>query len=251
MTEPSVESHPPARSGFSRLFAVLFRPRAVFESLASEGKPAWRTPMLVWSLTAILVVFLGGYMKVHAAQTGEVTLPPDWEQWSPEMQENFMQAQQTTQSPVLVYVLPLVGAMLGLWLGWLILAGMLHLASTLLGGRGSMGSALNIAAWSGVPFIVRDGLRMVFILAAGHPIQSAGLSGFAAGVGMLHQILARVDVFFVWNVILMIVGFQVMDQLPKGRAVAGILVIVLILLLAQAGLAALGAGMGTALRGTI
>jgi hypothetical protein len=131
------------------------------------------------------------------------------------------------------------------------LAGMLHLGSTLFGGRGSMGSAFNIVAWASVPFIVRDLLRVVFVLAAGHSIQSAGLSGFATGTGMVFQLLARVDLFLVWNVILMCIGLQVADNLPKGKAIAGALIVVLILLLAQAGMAALGASIGTALQGTV
>jgi hypothetical protein len=207
--------------------------------------------MLVWSLTTILVVVLGGYMQTRAAQTGAVALPPDWEYWSPDMQENFMQAQQTAQSPVLVYVLPVTGALIGLWLGWLILAGMLHLGSTLLGGRGVMAGALNVVAWAGAPLIVRDVLRVVFILAAGHPIQSAGLSGFVEGAGMVAQLLARVDVFFIWNIVLLVVGLHIVDSLPKSKAILGVVLVTAILLLAQAGLAALGAGLGGALQGTV
>ena len=251
MNEPTAESRPRSRFDFSRLFAIILHPRQVFQSMASDALPTWLTPMLAWSLTTILVVILGGYMQIRAAQTGEVTLPPDWQYWSPDMQENFMQAQQTAQSPVLVYVLPLTGALIGLWLGWLILAGMLHLGSTLLGGRGSMASALNIAAWAGVPFIVRDVLRAVFVLAAGHSIQSAGLSGFVAGVGMMSQLLARVDLFFIWNFILLVIGLQAADNLPKGKAIAGVLIVLLILLLAQASMAALGANLGTAIQGTV
>ena len=251
MNEPTVESRPVSQLNLYRLFTALFRPRVVFESIASASKPVWRTPMLVWSLTTILVVVLGGWMQVRTAQTGEVTLPPDWEYWSPDMQENFMQAQQTAQSPMLIYVLPVVGALIGLWLGWLILAGMLHLGSTLLGGRGVMAGALNIVAWAAGPLIVRDLLRVIFILAVGHPIQSAGLSGFVEGAGMVAQLTARLDIFVLWNCVLLVVGLHVVDSLPKSKAVIGVVFVTAILLLAQAGLASLGAGVGNAMQGAV
>ena len=223
--------------------------RSVFDALTGEAKASWSVPLIAASLAVILVVIAGGMMKVRLAQTALMTLPPDFQYWSPDMQQNYQQAQQATVSPALIYVLPLLGALLALWLGWLIQAGILHLGSTLLGGRGSMGSALNVVAWAGVPFILRDVLRAVYVLAAGHPIQSAGLSGFVTGTGMLYQLLARVDVFLVWNIVLLVIGLHVADGLPKGKAIAGGLVVVLILVLAQAGMAALGSGFGAALSG--
>jgi hypothetical protein len=175
---------------------------------------------------------------------GEVTLPPDWQFWTPEMQENYMRAQQATQGPVFNYVMPMVGSLTGLWVGWLLLAALLHFGSTLLGGRGSMQSALNIVAWASLPFAVRDILRIVFMLAAGHAILSPGLSGFTTTPGFFAQLLARLDVFLIWQVILLIIGFAVADGLPRGKAVAGVVVVLLLVLLAQAGLGALSSNFG-------
>jgi hypothetical protein len=240
---------PSRRFDLSRLIAVLMRPRQVFTSIASEEKPSWLTPLLVASLTVLLMIVMGGYLKTRAALTAEVALPPDWQYWSTDMQDNFMQGQQVAQSPARLYVLPSVGALIGLWLGWLILSGMLHLGSTLLGGRGSMGSALSVVAWASVPFILRDLLRVVFMLIAGHAIQNAGLSGFASGAGMAFQLLARTDLFVVWNVILLILGLKIVDSLPTGKAIGGIVVIVLLSLLVQAGVASMFANLGSSLQG--
>lgn len=200
--------------------------------------------MLLLSLTAFMVVMVAGYLKSRAAMMGEVPLPPDWQFWTPEMQNNYMQAQQATQGPVFTYVIPLVGVLSALWLGWLLLAGLLHLGSTLLGGRGSMQSALNIVAWAGLPFALRDILRIVFMLSAGHAISSPGLSGFAGSAGFLFELLARTDVFLVWNVVLLVIGFGIADGLPRGKAFAGVVLVMLVVLLAQAGLGALGSGLG-------
>ena len=178
--------------------------------------------------------------------TGESTLPPDWEFWTPEMQNNYMQAQQATQGPTFLYVFPLVGALAGLWVGWFLLAGLLHFGSTLLGGRGSMQGALNIVAWGSLPFALRDLLRIVFMLSTGHAIVSPGLSGFVSSTGFVAQLLMRFDIFLIWNLILLVIGFSIAEGLSRGKAVAGVLTVILLVLLAQSGLGALLSGIGGA-----
>lgn len=212
--------------------------------MASESRATWLTPMLLLSITTILVVIVAGYLRSRAAMMGEIPLPPDWEFWTPEMQNDYMQAQQATQGPVFRYVIPMIGSLTGLWMGWLVLAALLHFGSTLLGGRGSMQSALNIVAWASLPFAVRDILRIIFMLAAGHAIVSPGLSGFTSTPGFLTQLLTRVDVFLIWHVVLLVLGFALTDGLPRSKAVTGVLVVVLLVLVAQAGLGALASSFG-------
>jgi hypothetical protein len=244
MTDLTLEQRPARRLDFSRLLSILLRPRRAFQELTSEARASWLTPMLLLTLTAVLAVLVAGYLRTRAAMAGEVQLPPDWQYWSPDMQNNYMQAQQATQGPVFVYVMPMIGALTGLWLGWLLLGALLHFGSTLLGGRGSMQGALNIVAWASLPFVVRDLLRIVFMLAAGHTIASPGLSGFVTTPGFLSQLLTRVDIFVVWQLILLILGFSIADSLSRGKAAAGVIVILLLVLLGQAGLSTLTSGFG-------
>ncbi len=126
----------------------------------------------------------------------------------------------------------------GLWLGWLILSGLLHLGSTLLGGRGTMQGALNISSWASLPFLIRDVLRIIFMLIAGHAINSPGLSGFAVDA-FVGQLLARMDLFFILNCIFLVIGFIAGDSLPKGKAILNVLIVTLLLLLVQAGIGSL------------
>jgi hypothetical protein len=244
MADITLDQRPARRFDLSRVWATLFRPRQAFQAMTADSRSTWMTPMLLLTITAILVVVVAGYLRTRAAMMGEVELPPDWQYWSPEMQENFMQAQQATQGPVFRYVMPMVGSLTGLWLGWLLLAALLHFGSTLLGGRGSMQGALNIVAWASLPFAVRDLLRVIFMLAAGHTINSPGLSGFITTPGFLAQLLTRIDIFLLWHVILLVIGFALSDSLPRSRAAAGVIVVIVLVLLAQAALGALTSGFG-------
>jgi hypothetical protein len=244
MTDITMETKPVRRFDLSRLLSLFTRPAAVFRELTSEARAAWLTPMLVLTLTAILVVVVAGYLKTQAAMMGEIELPQDWQYWSPDMQQNYMQAQQATQGATFMYIIPLVGALTALWVGWVLVAGLLHLGSTLLGGRGSMQSALNIVAWASLPFALRDVLRVVFMLATKHAISSPGLSGFAASSGFLSKLLAHVDIFWIWYLILLIIGFAIADGLPRNKAFVGVMVVLLLVLAAQAGLGSLTSNLG-------
>ena len=223
---------------------MLLRPHAAFQEITSESRATWLTPMLVLTVTAILVVVVAGYLKTRSAMMGEIQLPPDWQYWSPEMQNNYMQAQQATQGPVFLYIMPMISSLTGLWLGWLMLAALLHFGSTLLGGRGSMQGALNIVAWASLPFALRDLLRIIFMLSAGHTITSPGLSGFVVTPGLLAQLLTRLDIFLIWHILLLVIGLGIADNLSHGKAAAGVIVVMLLILLAQAGLGALTSGFG-------
>ena len=228
-----------SRFNFARIVEVLLQPQRTFGLLAEEARPNWSTPMLALSISAFLGVIVSGYLTSRAAMMGEVQLPRDWEWWTPDMQANYMQAQQSMQGPVFAYVIPLVSALVGLWLGWLILSGLLHLGSTLLGGRGSMQNALNITGWASLPFLIRDILRIVFMLIVGHSIASPGLSGFAGSAAFVAQMLARVDIFFIWSIVLLVIGFGVGDSLPKLKAITNVVIVTLLLLLLQSGIGTL------------
>ncbi|MBL8103255.1 MAG: YIP1 family protein [Anaerolineales bacterium] len=227
------------RFNFARIVEVFLQPQRTFALLAEEARPSWSTPMLTLSISAFLSVIVSGYLTSRAAMMGEVQLPRDWQWWTPDMQANYMQAQQSMQGPVFAYIIPLVSALTGLWLGWLILSGLLHLGSTLLGGRGSMQGALNITGWASLPFLIRDVLRIIFMLIAGHSITSPGLSGFAGSAAFAAQLLARVDIFFIWSCILLMIGFGAGDSLSKAKAVTNVVVVTLLLLLLQSGIGTL------------
>jgi len=244
MTDTIIETKPARRLDLTRLFSTLTHPSRSFGEMVAESRSTWWTPMLVLTVTTILVVVVSGYFKSRLAMMGEQQLPPDWQYWPPEMQNNYMQAQQATQGATFVYILPAVGALTALWLGWVVVAGLLHLGSTLLGGRGSVQGALNIVAWASLPFVIRDLLRVIYILSVKHPLNSPGLSGFTANSEFLSQLLSRLDIFMVWYIILLVIGFAIADGLTRGKAFVGVVVVMLLVLLAQAGLGSLTSNIG-------
>ena len=136
-----------------------------------------------------------------------------------------------------------MSGLIKLWVGWVLLAGLFHLLSTLLGGRGAMRSALNVVAWASLPFAVRDLLRVVFMFIVQHPISSPGLSGFGGSSVFVAQLLANLDLFFIWHAVLMVIGTSLVDSLPVRKAALAVSIVLVISLFAQAGLGSLSANM--------
>jgi hypothetical protein len=231
------------RFDLKQIPTFLIHPRKGVEQLAVEGKPAWQVPMLVLSIILLLRTLVSGFLQARASALGQAALPTDWQYWTPDMQNNYMQAIQATQGVVFVYIIPVVMGMAKLWLGWLVLGGLLHLISTLFGGRGSMSSVLNLTAWAGLTFGLRDLLRVVYMLITKHPIFNPGLSGFS-GIIFLSKILAGVDVFLIWFAILLVMGLRVTDNLTAWKATIGVVIVLLLLLLAKSGLETLSTSLG-------
>jgi hypothetical protein len=214
---------------------ALFRPGKGMKGVAAQNRGVWLTPMLTLTLAALARVIAAGWVKQTAALSGEIPLPPDFQYYSPEMQAQYMQAMQATQGPVFNYVFPAILALLTAWLGWLLLGGLVHLALTMLGGRGDTGVSMNLAAWAGLPFAVRDLVRAIAIVISRQGIDSPGLAGFApaeaAGfTAYLVAWLPFIDIYLLWHLLLLTVGARAATSLPRFKAALGVLLPLLLVL---------------------
>lgn len=111
-----------------------------------------------------------GRLKVQASQMGQITYPADYQNYTPEQQAQYMQAIQSTQGPVFIYGFPAIASLLGVWIGWLIPSGILHLVTTLFGGSGSTVISMNIVAWASLPVVVRALIQICYMIESNNPI---------------------------------------------------------------------------------
>jgi hypothetical protein len=233
ITAGSIER--PRRLHLDWVLPLLRRPRAIFAQMAERAQSAWLTPLLILTLTGLVLIAAAGPIKTAAAQSGVIELPDEAQWWTPEQQAAFMQAQQATTGPVFIYVFPAILAVLGVWVGWLVVAGMLHLLMTLLGGRDTTAGALNIVAWASLPFALRDLVRIAFMLVTKQLVTAPGLAGFAPqGEGianaLLGQALRQVDVYGLWFVALLFIGVRASNGLSPRKAALGVGLTVLVAL---------------------
>jgi hypothetical protein len=221
---------------------VFFRPRLAFKRISAITSSIWITPLLILSVMVLANALSIGRLKNLSAMSGEITYPPDFQYYTPEQQAQYTQAVQSTQGPVFVYVLPSVAALIGIWLSWLILGGVLHLVTTLFGGRGSTVISMNIVAWASLPLALRLLVQFIYMLATKHLIINPGLSGFSpqgeSGILLfLGQLLRLIDIYIIWEVLLLILGVRYSTALNTTKSTFGVLISVVLIMLFQAGLA--------------
>ena len=213
----------------------------------------WLAPLLVLTLLAIVLVLVAGPIKQAAAADGPQELPQDFQYWSPEQQQMFMQSSSQSQGPVFVYVFPAVTALLKIWVGWFLLAAVLHLALTLSGSRSSLTTVLNLVAWASLPIAVRFLVQIGGLLMTHQPITHPGLSGFAVSEGgalvrYIGAILPLIDLYLVWMIGLIVAGLRPLSGMTLAKIWICVLVSLLIVLVLEALPGFLGTqfgGMGT------
>ena len=245
-TLPPESDIPPRRWHVDLIAGVLLRPRRALAQIAALGHDSWLTPMVLLTVTALLAVLVAGPLRKAEVLSGEVTLPPGFEYYSPEQQAQFYQAQQARAGDTFVYVFPALGGAARVWTGWLVTASLLHLGLTLFGVRGTLRLALSRVAWAGLPFAVRDLVRVLYMLAARRLIAAPGLSGLMAsaegfGGQLALGILGLLDLYLVWHVVLLVLGVRAEADPGPRKAWASVLATELVLLLVQAAPAAAAA----------
>ena len=222
---------------FSWLATMVVKPGEIFKRLTQQPVN-WFTPMLVVSIAMIFNVLATGWLNQQAAINGSLPTPPDFQYWAPEQQTQYLQSQQVRQGPVFLYVIPAITSLTSIWAGWLIVSGILHLALTLLGGRGETNFSYAIVAWSNLPFIFRSVFRTFFLIGTHELITSPGLSGFVSeststGQILLTNFLSLVDIYLIWHILLLILGVKICTGIATGKSTIGVLSVIIIILFLQ------------------
>ena len=236
-----VSLEPDGRWRFDWLLPALFQPRRTFARIAGLETAVWQTPILILILTGLIRTLVNGSVKAAAnlAAANSGAPPPGFEFYTPEQQAQLQQAMAATSGPVFTYLLPSVVAVIGIYLGWLILGWVIHLGLTLMGGRGSSRQALNIIAWTLLPFAIRDIVRIAAMWTTGQPLTALGLSGFApVGEGTstiyLTTLLSFVDIYLLWHILLLLIGVRAAEPISRAKAWSVALFTVIAFLLIRA-----------------
>lgn len=232
---------PPAKNSFQRIAGVLFAPAETFRDIAR--KPDILVPLIVlivlgFVVTAVIVprMDFGAAFRESMAQSGR------------QMSESDMARAEkmgTAFGKVVAWISPFLSI---IW--WLIIAGVLLLAHRLMGGEGDFKQAFSTTLYSWFPNAIA-GLVLgivAFFRETIDPqtIQTLVKSSPAFLVDMkehpiLFAALSSLDIFMIWTLILLIVGFSTLSKLSRARSAAIVISLWLVTVAIKLGFAALGA----------
>jgi hypothetical protein len=237
--ETDIPEAPKRRFRPDWILPVLFRPGRTLREIVHEEASTWLAPLLLLTLLVIVSALVAGPLRIQAALNTPLELPPDFEFYSPEMQQQFFEANQPNTSPLFMYVFPMVGGVLSVWVSWFLLGAILHVILTLSGSRGSRAADFSLVGWSMLPYAVRAVVQIVYMLVTRQLISKPGISGFlpvdaTGGMAFLASLLSLVDLYLVWQFVLLVIGATYGSGLVRGKVVGAVALSLVVLLVLQA-----------------
>lgn len=223
------------RKQFEWLWTTFIRPRKAMHEIACEERSVWLIPMLILTVLTLVSALVAGPLRKQAALNAPFEPPESFQWMTPEQQEQYMQAQQSGADPVRTHVFPAIGALASLWFNWFLLGSVLHLVLTMLGSRGTNTTIYNLTAWASLPFAVRIIVQIIAMLTNKQLLAAPGISGFVTTDGanvmaFIRIMLSMVDIYLIWQIILLWIGASSTSGLTPGKAFSGVLISVVLLL---------------------
>jgi len=238
-----IEPQPATGGPLSRLVRVFYQPTAVFREIASA--PGWLAPLL-----ALVIVGVGAQFVITPRIDMEATIRHSMEQRGRELSgEQLDRAVETAEkwqnSPIAKGVSAVVVPVI-----YLIIGGVYFLGVRAMGSEGEFKpvfSGVLHAAWP--PVLTQTALTVIIALQRqsfrgdeAERLVKASVAAFLPenAPAMLQAVGGVFSVFNVWHWVLLVLMFQAVGRLDKGKSI-GIVAAVWVLWLAiKVGLAALG-----------
>jgi hypothetical protein len=208
----------PKPNSFQRVIGVLFSPNETFASIARQ--PDWVVPLaliLVVSMVSGIVfaqhVDFGAPIREAMEQNKNVT---------PEQAERAVRIGGSV-AKVITYFAPILSLIF-----LLIIAGFLLLAFRVLGGEGDFRQSLSVTSYSWMPGLIKSIIVTAIVAARGASatdLPTLLRSNLAFLVPMkdnplLFTLLSKIDVFTIWLVALLVIGFSFVSKFSKAKSAA-------------------------------
>ncbi len=213
----------PKPNPVQRIIGVIFSPDATMASIAR--RPDWVLPLVLLLITSLAAGFVIAQHVDFVSSTREAM-----EQNKNMSAEQVDKALKITAAigKVLTYLSPVLSL-----IGLLVIAGILLLAFRLFGGEGDFKQAFSVTCYASVPSIIKSVITLIVMLARGGivPVQQMATLirtnlGFLADMKanpMAFALYSSFDIFSVWFLVLMIIGFAYVSRLSKAKS-AGIII---------------------------
>ena len=229
---------------FERIAGVLFAPAETFQDIAR--KPDIIAPLLVILIVGYVSTFLVmpkmDYDAIISAQNEQMQKQG---REVDEAQRATIERMTTASVKIFGWLGPLFGVAI-----YAIIAGILLLAFRLFGGEGTYKQAFSATLYAWIPLVLFGIIMTVVAVARGtfDPTTAATLvkSNPAFLVDMKEQpvlfsLLSNFDIFTIWTIFLLIVGFAALSKTSKAKAATIVISLWAAMIVVKVGFAALTA----------
>jgi hypothetical protein len=223
LTEPQIPAVPKKKNVFERIAGVLFAPAETFEDIAR--KPDIIAPLLVLLLlgyaSTLLIMPRFDADAMFEAQSAQMR------KQNPQISDADLERVRsfsTAAAKMFAYASPVLFVIL-----YVVMAAVLLGAFRMMGGEGTFAQAFSTTLYSWIPLTLLSIITTIVVLARGSfdPTTAATLvksnPAFLTNMSdhpILFSLLSSIDVFTIWTVILLIVGFSVVSKMSRGKSAA-------------------------------
>lgn len=246
---------PPPFTALRALVGVVIRPRATFRRMQEAGKGFWLVALILTLVPfSLLTVATHNIQTQQMAQLSEMLAAQEEDATS--ANNNNRQGggpggggpgggapggggmgmgitgsllsggdDDDTSSQMTTTSLPasLGTGAAGIVVTYLVQALLLFLFSLMMGGRASFKQVFWVAVWATIPFMLRYLVQWVAVFATGNLVTSglAGVFGTGAAAGgstILSALLAEIDFYQVWSLILAAIGMAVVARISRVKS---------------------------------
>ncbi len=239
MTPPPAPAAAQKPNTFQRIAGVVMSPAATFEDIAR--RPDILLPLILFVAIGAVSTYLIIPRVDFAATYREA------------FESSNMKGEQLEKSVRMAAAVGKTFAYFGPVLQiiiFAIIAGVLLIAFRLFGGEGDFKQAFSATLYAWVPLLIKGVLAAVVILTRktitlndlANPLRSN--LAFAVDMKtnpMLFSLLGSLDIFTIWTIVLMIIGFAALSRLSRAKSAAMVISLWLMAVLFKVGGAAIGA----------
>jgi hypothetical protein len=238
---PLPPAAPPApKSSMQRIIGALFSPDETFRDIAL--KPDVLIPLLIiLVISTISGIVLAPRLDFESLRPQMAAKNPNL---GPEDLDRMVRMAGAV-GKVSAYASPVI-----IVLSFVVIAAVLLLAFRLFGGEGTFRQAFSIVIYAWIPRVIQGLILTIIIAVKGtadvNDIPTLVRSNPAFLVDMtdhpvLFSFLSTFDLFTIWSVVLLIIGFAYMSRFTKARSATIILSIWAFITVVKLGFAAMGA----------
>ena len=229
-------------SSFGRLIGVLVSPGKTFEAIAA--RPTWLIAMVALVIVGVLVgTMISGKIDFEEAIIQSL-----------EEQDRQLSEDQTQQAidigEKIARVMTVAGPLVFQPIVYLLVALVFMVLLNVLGGELTFVRSLAVTVHGMMPRLVLALLSIPVILGrdefSAKELESGGVMasnpgaflGEDAGPGLV-ALLSSFDIFSLWTIALLVIGFAIAARVSKGTAAAGVIGLWIVYVLGKVGVAAL------------
>lgn len=218
------------------LFGIIDRPTATFKAvIARRTWWMWAVPLLIIFLSMVVVTVVGAPFGAEIAREQMdrqlASMPAD------QAEQARTQTATFTSMPFILTTGLIMGT-LGLVIGVLAQAAILYFSALLAGGELEFGSVFTVSVWSRLPSTIYRLAQAGFMIFAQRTIQNPGLSVLVATGNMmedaanpLFMLLGRIDPFWLWHLLLVVLGLSVVTRFSRKKSMMLTLIYVVVSLI--------------------